>query len=272
MKEVTKKITDLLVQSHGINISMFDDSFLNKTLQKRITEKHPDSKEAYYSFLEKNNKEGKHLFDSLHISYSEFFRNNLTYAVLEHLILPELLFRKNNAKELRIWSTACAAGQEAYSLAMILEGINHGNKKINYRIFATDQDELQVDKANKGQYLTKELTKLNLNQLNTWFTQDGDHYLIKQRLKEKIDFSVFDLFSNDLICPPTSIFGNFDLVICANILFYYKSKYRKIILEKASNSLATNGYLITGEAEREILLQHDFQEVFPQSAIFKKYR
>ena len=83
-----------------------------------------------------------------------------------------------------------------------------------------------------------------------------------------IDFSVFDLFSEQLSSPPASIFGDFNLVICANLLFYYKHEFRKIILEKVGSCLAKGGYLVTGETERDILLRYNYHEIFPQSAIF----
>jgi chemotaxis methyl-accepting protein methylase len=80
---------------------------------------------------------------------------------------------------------------------------------------------------------------------------------------------VFDLFSEQLSCPPASIFGDFDLMVCANLLFYYKNEDRKIILKKAGKCLAKGGFIITGETERDILIRHNYHEVFPQSAIFQ---
>jgi chemotaxis protein methyltransferase CheR len=89
-------------------------------------------------------------------------------------------------------------------------------------------------------------------------------------LKNNIDFSVFDLLSGQFSCPPASIFGEFDIVVCANMLFYYKNKYRQAILEKTGNCMANAGYLVTGETERQILIDHNYSEAFPQSAIFRK--
>jgi len=81
---------------------------------------------------------------------------------------------------------------------------------------------------------------------------------------------VFDLFDEQLLCPPGCIFGDFDLVLCSNLLFYYKDEYRKSILERIGKCMKSGGYLVTGEVERDILLCHNFREVFPQSAIFQK--
>jgi len=273
MKETNQHITDFLLQSIGVDISKYDETFLHKSIQKRMAETHSSSAEEYYTYLEQNSLEGKHFRESLNISYSEFFRNPLTYATLERIVLPSiaLLKKTTNRKEIRIWSAACAAGQEPYSLAMLLEELKNGDgEKIKYRIFASDQNEAQVIEAQKGQYSAESLNNLSLRRVKQWFTQQGDLYTIKQELKANIDFSVFDLFSEKLSCPAASIFGDFDLVVCANLLFYYKPEYQQVILEKTGRCRAKNGYFISGETERDILMRHNFQEVFPQSGIFNR--
>jgi chemotaxis methyl-accepting protein methylase len=284
------------MRSHGIDVSKYDESFLDKSLQKRIRETHCGSLEKYCTFLEQDNKERNIFLDSLHVNYSEFFRNTLTFAVLERIVLPgmgrqgEVLkcgrkeVRKcgsmgsmgrervhTRKRELRIWSAACAGGQEAYSLAILLEELkNSDSEKFNYRIFATDQDETQVNEARKGEYSAAALNNLSLKRANQWFIRHGETYTVKPELKKNMEFSVFDLFSENLSSPPGSIFGDFDLVFCANLLFYYKDKYRKTILDKTGNCLADGGFLVVGEAEREILMNYGYREVFPQSGVFKK--
>ena len=272
MKKDSVHITNLLRHSHNIDVSRFDVSFLTRTFNKRITETHCNSVKEYCSLLEQNKNEAQDFLHSLSISYSEFFRNSLTFSVLERIILPALILKKKDArrKEIRIWSAACAACQESYSMAMLLEElINSDSEKINYRIFATDQCESLVNNAWEGQYSADSLNNLNLKRVKQWFTKHGDNYTVKQELKKNIDFSVFDLFSTQLSCPPASIFGDFDLMVCANLLFYYKNEDQKIILEKADKCLAKGGFIITGETERDILIRHNYHEVFPQSAIFQ---
>jgi chemotaxis protein methyltransferase CheR len=102
-----------------------------------------------------------------------------------------------------------------------------------------------------------------------WFAKSGDYYAVAPDLKKNIDFSEFDLLDQNISSPPASIYGDFDLVVCSNILFYYNETCRKSILQKITNSLSEGGFLITGEAERDILMSNNFLEVFPQSAIFK---
>ena len=266
-------ISRIFLLSHGLDVSRYDVSFLNKSLQKRMTETRCESVETYCHLLEQNYNEGELFFDSLHNSYTEFFRNPLTFSVMERIILPSLLLKKETTKnkEVRIWSAACAAGQEAYSLAMLLEELKNGNdNNINYRIFATDEREAQVEEARKGTYSAAALNNLNMKRVKQWFTKQADVYSVKPELKQNIDFSVFDLFSEHLSAPPASIFGDFDLVVCANLLFYYKPEYQKIMIKKVGKSLVNNAYLVVGETERDILMKQNYHEVFPQSGIFQK--
>jgi chemotaxis protein methyltransferase CheR len=270
--EIPQHLSNLLLRLHGISCSRYDPSFLEKSLQKRMAATACHAVEEYAVLLEHNHEEGKILANSLRISYSGFFRNPLTFAVLERIVLPQLIEqrKKSRRKEIRIWSTACAAGQEVYSLAILLEELHNGKSEdFDYRLFATDHCQEQIDEAQRGQYAASSLQSLSLKRVGAWFSHQGDIYTIDPKLREKTDFSVFDLFSDHLSCPPASIFGDFDLVVCANLLFYYKRPFQKIILEKTTKCLADGGFFVTGEAERDIVSHFNHHEVFPQSGIFR---
>jgi len=272
MKYDLKHIAGLLKEHGGVDILSYESGFIEKALGTRLSVTHYSTFLEYQNFLEGNPEEAKTFLESINISYSEFFRNNLTFSVLERIILPQLIHlkKKSRRKEIRIWSTACASGQEAYSLAMILEDVLSLNgEKINYRIFATDHSEVQVSMAQEGHYSKELVTNITLKRLDNWFIKSKDLYAVRPELKSNIDFSVFDLFDTKLDSPTVSIFGDFDIVVCANLLFYYKSKDQNGILKKLSSCLSNEGFLITGETEREIAEKNRFFEVYPQSAIFR---
>jgi len=272
MNELTKSITHHIVQIHGIDISKYDESFLNKTLQRRLKETLNESEATYLTYLEQSSIESEIFLNSLQISYTEFFRNTLTFSVLEKLIIPSLILKKSTSSrnEIRVWSAACAAGQETYSLAMLFHELTNCHYgKINFRIFATDQSEIQIKEAQAGQYPESALNSLKLKRVNQWFSKFGETYTVNPELKENIEFTVFDLLNETYSCPPTSIFGDFDIIVCANILFYYTPEFQNMIIKKTKNCLSDTGYLITGETERELLIQSGFHEVYPQSAIFR---
>lgn len=271
MDNKEEHITDIFMRHSEMNVSRYDNAFLTNTLHKRVNESGCSSVEEYLDLLSKSEFENKLLVDSLQISYSTFFRNPLTYDVLDKLILPGILEQRKNMKnkQIRVWSAACAAGQEPYSLAMLFEEAIKCNDSSNcYRIFATDRDEMQIDMAKKGHYHVSALDNMPLKLANKWFRRLGEIYTVKPELKKQIEFSVFDLFDHHFSSPPSSIFGGFDIVFCANLLFYYKTNYRKVIINKIAASMTGDGYLITGETEREMLIGNNFKEVYPRSAIF----
>lgn len=269
-----EKAINIINKTNGFDISKYDETFLYKIIENRIKESSCGSSKEYCALLENNVDETIRFLDSLFICYTEFFRNSLTFSVLEHLILPSVItIKKENKKnkEIRIWSAACASGQEAYSLAMILEELNNKKEEpINYRIFATDHSEEQISQAIKGQYNEISFNYIIPKRIKQWFTKRNEVYYIKPLLKKNIEFSLFDLFDKSLSCPQASIFGDFDIVICANLLFYYKKEYQNIILDKITRSITEDGIIICGETERSILMNYGLIEMYPNSGIFKK--
>ncbi len=257
----------------NLNVSSYEEAFIHRSIEKRIQDTHWVGTDSYWQELENNEEERNHFLKSLQVCYSEFFRNSLTFAVLEKLVLPELIqqaIRKKRNK-LRIWSMACASGQEVYSLAMLLEEyVEHVKTPIQYSIVASDHSKSEIEHSRKGIYSASALGNVSLKRLDRWFTKKKEGFEVKDEIRKKIDFSVFDLVSDARACPPDSIFGDFDLIVCANLLFYYKPEYQNAILEKAIRSLSNGGYLVTGEVERPTLLRNLFKETYPYSAIFHK--
>lgn len=265
-------LAEILLASAALDISRYDPAFLEKSLRKRMVATACRTVEHYSSLLERHQDEARQLAEALGNSYSLFFRNPLTFAVLERIVLPQLIGQRgsNRGKEIRIWSTACASGQEAYSLAILLEELHRNQQDaFDYRLFATDHCPQQIDQARRGQYSAAALDNVSRKRAAQWFNRQGEVYTIHPRLRDKIDFSVFDLCSDHLSCPPASIFGDFDLVVCANLLFYYNQPWQKILLEKTANSLVEGGLFVTGEAERDIVSHYQFHEIYPQSGIFR---
>lgn len=272
MKNELKEISLLLFEMYGADVSRYDDTFLEMSLSKRLSVAGCYSLMDYRHHLGEKPNEATSFVDSLNISFSEFFRNTLTFAYLEQIILPVLVERKKKEldKEIRIWSAACAAGQEAYSIAMLWDELLATTKEtLACRIFATDSNAQEIAIAQKGLYQEASLQKVSLGRVKTYFSRKNDIFTLVPEIKKQVDFSLFNLLDKELMSPQASIYGEFDLILCCNLLFYYKPEYRKLILDKISNNLAPDGYLITGETEREIVRDANYQEVFVNSAIFK---
>ncbi len=268
----SKILSILIDQDFKVDLSNFDETFLSTLVRNRLSLLGLKSIYDYILLVNSNQHERDNFIKSLNITYTEFFRNSLTFSYLKQFIMPLIIERKKvlRENEVRVWSAACSSGQEPYSVSMLFEDINQDFKKdVSCRIFATDINELELIKARKGTYSLPALSNVSLKQFDKYFVKDRDSAIISEIIRNSVDFSFFDLLSEYNSCPPASIYGNFDIVFCSNLLFYYKSDYRRLILDKVQQGLNIDGYLVTGESEREILLKYGFKEIYPYSSIFQ---
>jgi len=265
------QIITVMQDAHGRDLSLFDETFLTKSLLRLLEATTLANWPAYADGLMQDYAEAEALYQSLHIDYSEFFRDPLVFALLEQVILPRLAQQSGQAG-LRVWSAGCAAGQEAWSIAILLEEQNAEREQpVPFRIFATDSVEAVLAEAREGIYDAAPMQQLRLKHLGKYFTVTGDRYRISPALKSRVDFSVFDLLAEGTTSPVAAIYGDFDLVFCCNLLFYYRPAVRQRILDRIVRALRPGGYCVTGAAEREIVArQPGLKAVAPPAAVFQK--
>jgi len=257
-------------KSHGLDLSPYDETFLAKALIKRQAVVPVETLDGYIELLGESSEEASALQHSLSIVYSEFFRNTLSFALLEQVILPHILEEKDTSDhgEIRVWSASCATGQEAWSVAILLEELR---RKTVGRVIATDQSEPALAVARAGVYGIETMGNIRLRHLDRFFSRQGASYVIDRELSRMVTFAAYDLLDETTICPPESIFGNFDLVLCCNVLFYYRQEIQQLILQKIWRCLAPGGYLITDVAERQIVENAGgFLPAAQAAAVFKK--
>lgn len=243
------EITRIMNETYQKDLTIYDDAFLLKSVQRRMARINVGPLD-YPRYLQTNRHEAGLLTTSLQITYSQFFRNALTFAVLEQLVLPQLLSRKSENGEIRVWSAGCSTGQEAYSIGILLEElIASATKPMRFRIFATDLSQEALGTARTGIYDEDSVANVRMKFLKNHFIKKQEAYAVAPGLKAKIDFSEYDLLDGHSCNPPDSIFGDFDIIFCCNLLFYYQNDVRRSIVKKFKRSLAAGGYLVTGEAE-----------------------
>jgi chemotaxis methyl-accepting protein methylase len=267
-------VVQILKSVYELDISKYDEAFLKQTVEKRCIFVKATNIYEYVQIISNNFEEVTALLKSLQITHTDFFRNILVFAHLEQWILPSLFERKPEASELRIWSAGCSSGQEAYSIAMLIENIHHKKSRLlRYRIIATDISQSALLRAKKGEFSEHDIQNIRVKDLNEFFVKRGETYTICDRLKEHVSFSNYDLLDPLSSYPQESIFGNFDLVVCSNILFYYKPMYQQSIVKKLIYSMDKNGYLITGEAEKHTIERYSkLTQVTSLTPIYKQKR
>ena len=260
-------------EAHGQDISRYEDAFLRKMIAKRTAATGIQDMAAYGEHLEKFPAEAEIFFRSLRINHSDFFRNPLSFAVLEQVVLPGLVDakKKSGGREIRVWSAGCAAGQEAWSLAMLLEGLTGSQEGPSYRLLATDLDGPDLTLARAGVYGAEAVGNIRTRHLNDYFSRRGDSFSIVPPLRARADFSVYDLLDGSSGSPAAGIYGDFDLILCCNVLFYYRAEARRHILDKICHALSPGGYFVTGEVERGISLAYSgLRAMAPPAAVFQK--
>jgi len=254
MTQIIEEIIQIMKLEHHYNLTAFSDDFLQKTIQRRSEILGFVVLADYIQYFKVHTDEPPLLWHSLYISYSQFFRDSHVFSILEHTVIPSIVANKSEQSEIRVWSAGCAFGQETYSIAMLLCSSEEiAAKKIKIRIIGTDISEAAILRARNGLYSAEELQNVKISQLNAFFVQIIDGYYVSDKLKKHIIFSVHDLLNPNYAYPPESIYGDFDIVMCGNILFYYAPDYQKMIVGNLVKSLSKNGYLITTDAETEIV-------------------
>ena len=259
---------------YHLDLSVYDELFLDKTLKGRKEATGAATYEAYVAHLLEDPVELSRLTESLTNCYSEFFRNPLTFALLEQFVIPNLFSTKeqNHGRELRIWSAGCSAGQEPYSVAILADDYRRfSGTRTGFTIFATDYSERILEIARRGIYDESALKNTRLTYINRYFHKQQEHYRIIPDIMEQVDFSCYDLLAPGSGSPPASIYGDFDLVLCSNVLYYYSPEIKKRMLEKIVGSLNPGGFLVTSEAEKPIIKQaRGFRQFAPPAPIFVK--
>ncbi len=272
MNSAVANLVQIMQQNGHRDISNHDDAFLLQSLKRRQEIVQTPDLSAFLQTLETDEIERTAFLLSLENNYTEFFRMGYVFSCLEHQILPGLVAKLSPASELRIWSAGCSTGQEPYSLAILLENIAEKlRNEFRYRIIATDISDSALNTARNGVYTEEAVQNLRLKDLSTYFELDRDGYAVTNRLKKHLSFSRYDLFDPLSANPSESIFGNFDLVLCSNVLLYYNERAQQFILKKLINATVVDGYLITSDAERVITKRSaGICPVYPPSPIFKK--
>jgi chemotaxis protein methyltransferase CheR len=179
------------------------------------------------------------------ITISRFWRDQSTFAMLKHEVLPEIARRATaEGREARIWSAGCASGEEPYTVK-ILWDLEVGPRfpGVSLDVVATDLDEALLDRARRACYPAASLRELPPELTAQAFTEGNGCRCVKAAHKQGIQFLQQDVRNE---APP----GCFDLVMCRNLAFtYFAPKRQEVVLERIRASLNPGGFLVIGSHE-----------------------
>lgn len=222
----------------GISLNSYKPTQLNRRIGSLMDRKSIKNLQQYRDLLKNNKSEREAFLDYVTINVTEFFRNPEFFYALEELLKKEVQSNINN-KKIKIWSAGCSLGCEAYSLSMLL---NEMSQKIDYSILATDIDLGIMAKAKEGKYGTIEIKSMDKKYLDKYFLKHDDKYIIDEKIKSKVTFK-----KQDLILDKYD--KDFDLIVCRNVLIYFKDEVKNEIILKFVGSLRKGGLLFVGATE-----------------------
>lgn len=216
--------------------------------------------DAYVRRLGTDAVERRKVIDALTINETSWFRDQAPYQAFTETMLPRLLEAKAITRSIRIWSAACSSGQEAYSLAMLLD--QHLPAGWTYEIVATDISSQMVERVKEGRYSQVEVNRgLPATSLITYFTRAGREWQVVDRLRQRVSAREMNL------AAPFVGVGTFDLVMLRNVLIYFEPSTKYDILRRVHATLAPHGYLLLGSSETTLDAPADLASLWRRDPI-----
>ncbi len=240
-----KKIFVLLRAQTGHDFSHYKPNTIDRRIARRMAANQIESIDGYVKYLQQNPAEVQALFRDLLIGVTNFFRDPEAFQILEETVIPKIFANKREESAIRIWSTGCSTGEEAYSLAILLaEGMEARKKGYAIQVFATDIDSQAIATARAGIYPASIAADVSPQRLARFFTIEpgGGTYRIHKDIRDMVIFSEQDVVKD----PP---FSKLDLISCRNVMIYMGSTLQKKLIPLFHYALNPGGMLFLGTSE-----------------------
>ena len=238
-----QKIFAMLRASTKYDFSMYKKNTIYRRIERRMHVHRIDKLTDYVRYLRESDRELSVLFKDLLIGVTNFFRDSEAYELLKNKHLPEILKDKPNDYQVRIWVPGCSSGEEAYTVAIIVQECMENMKcHFSVQIFATDIDEDAINVARSGIYPKSISADLTQERLKTFFTKDGNEFRVNKNIREMVVFAQQNIIKD----PP---FTKLDMLCCRNLLIYFEPELQKRVLPIFRYSLKNDGLLFLGTSE-----------------------
>ena len=217
------RFTELVRNASGIEVPDVRRSELELAVQQALQDTGAADTDALCQLLagEGGRAALESLVGALTIGETHFFRNRPQFDALADHILPELIARRRVVRQLRIWSAGCASGEEAYSLAILIERLLPDLDQWQVLILATDINRQALVKAQRGVYSQWSFREVPPDVQATFFTRRGREFDIVPRLRERVTFAYLNLVEDTYPSLLTHT-HTMDLILFRNVLIYFR--------------------------------------------------
>jgi chemotaxis protein methyltransferase CheR len=240
-----------LIASTGLAFYLDRDKELTEVIGQRLADLRLIDCTSYSSFLN-DRVEGEiemdKLIAKLTIGETSFFRDQGQFDAIRELILPDILKRNHDRKQLRIWSAGCATGAEPYSLAILLAQMPEQVAGWKISILATDLNRDYLARAAEGKFRAWALRSTPEAVQAECFSRNGLTWTIHPEYKRSISFRQVNLIDGDFDALRVEE-GPFDLILCRNVMIYFTPEANRRIVRGFHGCLQDCGWLVVGAAE-----------------------
>jgi two-component system CheB/CheR fusion protein len=248
VNEPFEALLEFLKRARGFDFTGYKRASLERRVGKRLSELGIDGYPDYIDFLEVHPDEFAHLFNTILINVTGFFRDREAWDQLATVVIPRIVKAKRSHQPIRVWCAGCASGEEAYSLAILLgEALGQDAFRERVKIFATDIDEDALAQARQASYGPDAVAEIAADQRERYFEQAVTRFLFRNDLRRSVIFGRHDLMQDAPI-------SRLDLLVCRNVLMYFNAEAQARILSNLHFAMNDSGYLFLGKAE--MLLTH----------------
>jgi two-component system, chemotaxis family, CheB/CheR fusion protein len=238
---IVQKILILVRARTHHDFTHYKKNTIVRRIERRMAVHQLTKKQDYMRLLQDDPLEVKTLFKELLIGVTNFFREPDTFDALKKKVLSKIF--RGDIPQVRIWVPACSTGEEAYSIAMLVQEYAADSRiECPMQIFATDIDEEAIEKARAGVYPLSIAADVSPERLNKFFTKDENQFRVKKDLREMIVFAVQNVVSD----PP---FSKLDLISCRNLLIYLDAELQRRLIHLFHYALKPQGFLFLGTSE-----------------------
>ncbi|MFN5028215.1 MAG: chemotaxis protein CheB [Burkholderiales bacterium] len=236
-----------LASTLTIDFQEYKNNTIMRRIERRMNACGCNTFKDYLDYTKRVPSEIFRLRKELLIPVSAFLRDPDSFEALKALVLIPLIHRHAlpKAPPIRVWVTATAKGEEAYTVAMLIDAtMREIGVLVDFKVFATDVEASYVEAAAEGRFAVDAVAALPLQWVERYFnySPDGTAVHIASNLRQKIVFACHNLLSD----PPLT---NMDLVSCRNMLIYLRPTAQTRVLQRLAYSLKVGGCLFLGSSE-----------------------
>lgn len=241
-------IASLAHRTYGLHLQPSKKPLVYSRLTKRLRALDLPDFESYCALLSdpKGHEEQSHLLSALTTNVTHFFRERHHFTHLRESILPDLIEKARRGNPVRIWSSACSAGQEAYSIAAMIRDACPDIARLDVKLLATDVDPQMIQKARNAQYDREQASAIpdEYKRLMIDEVESGPHFRIRQDLMSLVTFGELNLIAD---WPMRRLF---DVVFCRNAAIYFDKDTQARLWQRFADVLHDDGHLMIGHSER----------------------